>query len=117
MSRAAARCIGNAKYGLAVVRHSRKEIGWEEALRSGLINLQKAAEIDKENSKYLVEVGDGRVTLAEELEKGGREKDAVDERRLALKAYREAASRASHDEKKTKEINDKIRELVEQGVR
>jgi Novel STAND NTPase 1 len=108
--------LGDAKYGLAFVRHGRKEIGWEEAWRSGLINLQKAAEIDKENSGYLVLVGNWRVTLAEALEKDGREKDALDERRLALKAYREAASRASGDEEKTKEINDKIRKLAEQGV-
>src|SRR6516164_1898195 len=105
--------LGDAKYGLGLVRHARKEIGWEEAMRSSLINLQRAAEIDKENSEYLVDVGDERAALAKALEKGGREKDALDERQLALKAYREAASRASGDEKKTKEINDKIRELAE----
>jgi tetratricopeptide (TPR) repeat protein len=109
--------LGLAKYGLALVRNARKELGWEEVVRSGLINLQKAAEIDEKNSAYLVDVGDVRANLAKALEKGGREKDALDERQLALKAYREAASRASGDEKKTKEINDKIRELAEQGVR
>jgi tetratricopeptide (TPR) repeat protein len=109
--------LGGAKLGLALVQQARKEIGWEEAIRSGLINLQKAAEIDKENSEYLVTVGNARATLADALEKDGGENDALEERRLALNAYREAASRASGDEKKTKEINDKIRKLAEQGVR
>jgi hypothetical protein len=104
--------LGNAKCGLGIVRRGRNEAGWEEAIRSGLIDSEKAAEVDKQESDYPQEVGRWRKYLAKELKADGRKEEALEEQQLALKAYREAARRAPDNE----EIRKAIRDLAEDGV-
>lgn len=105
--------LGNANCGLGMVRRGLKKAGWEEAIRSGLIHIQKAAEIDKKTSSYPKAVGEWRKYLAEQLDADGRKAVASVERDSALKAYREAARRAPGDE----EVKKAIRDLVEHGIR
>ncbi|MGH8605521.1 MAG: hypothetical protein ACREXR_22840, partial [Gammaproteobacteria bacterium] len=105
--------LGNANCGLGMVRRDLKKAGWEEAIRSGLIHIQKAAEIDKKNPEYPKEVGTWRQYLAEHFDADGRKEEASAEYRLALKAHQEAARRAPGDE----EVKKAIRDLVEHRIR
>ena len=68
--------LGNAKAGLGRVRRDLKKAGWEEAIRSGLIHIQRAAEIDRKNPEYAKEVDVWRAYLAEELEADGGKESA-----------------------------------------
>jgi hypothetical protein len=53
-----------------------KKAGWEEAIQSGLIHIQKAAEIDRKNPEYPKELEMWRTYLAQELEADGRKESA-----------------------------------------
>jgi tetratricopeptide (TPR) repeat protein len=105
--------LGNAQCGRGLVRRENKQEGWKESIRDGLIQLQKAAEIKKQNSAYAKEVGYWRKYLADQLEGDGNKNEAMEERRLALEAYRNAAKRAPDNE----EIKKAIRDLAEQTER
>ena len=119
------RALGNAKSGLGMVRRNHeKEAGWEEAIRSGLIHIQKAAEIDIKSADYLKEVGLWRKYLADELVVDGRKEEASVEYhsalvayRKALKTYQKSASITPNKKEAEKEVEDAIRELDERGVR
>jgi tetratricopeptide (TPR) repeat protein len=107
------RRLGNAECGRGSVLREKKLEGWKESIHDGLIQLQKAAEIDKKSLAYAKEVGYWRKYLADQLEGDGNKNEAMEERRLALEAYRNAAKRAPGDEG----IEDAIRDLAKQGVR
>jgi hypothetical protein len=56
--------LGNAKCGLGMIQRDLKKAGWEEAIRSGLIHIQKAVKIEARNHDYPKEVeGCGENTL------------------------------------------------------
>jgi hypothetical protein len=114
--------LGNASAGVGMVQRNLKKEGWEEAIRSGLIHIQKAAEIEKTNSAYRKELGDWRKYLADELTKESHKKGAVDEvlkekasveYRLALKGYQESARLKPAD----MDVQQAIRELSKLEVR
>jgi len=81
------RSLGNAKCGLGLVRRDGKKPGWEEAIRSGLIETQRAALIETKKPDYLNEVGEWRSYLGEQFEADYDKDQALKEYRLALKAY------------------------------
>jgi hypothetical protein len=79
---------------------ARARAAWVRALtaiRSGLIQTQKAAEIDTKKADYLSEVGSWRKYLGDELMKDGHKEEALREYRLALTAYQAAAKRFPGD--------------------
>ncbi len=92
-----------------MVRRRLRNAGWEEAIRSGLISIQRAAAIDGKNSDYPKEVGSWRKYLSVQLEGDGRKKEALREHDLALEAYRRAECISADD----KEVKEAIRELSE----
>jgi tetratricopeptide (TPR) repeat protein len=105
--------LGNAECGLGMVRRERqKEAGWEEAIRSGLIHVQKAAEINSKGPEYLNEVGDWRIYLGKELDADGRKEEALAEYRLALSAYQTVARRFPGNKK----AEEAIHNITEHGV-
>jgi tetratricopeptide (TPR) repeat protein len=63
--------LGDAKYGLGMMRRGLKKAGWKEALQSALIHVQKAVVIDTKNPRYQKEVGSIRKYLAEQLDVDG----------------------------------------------
>jgi tetratricopeptide (TPR) repeat protein len=101
--------LGNARCGLGMVGRDLKKAGWVEAIRSGLIGIQKAAEIDQKNSDYPKEVGSWRKYLIEQLEADGFKDEASLEYDLALEAYRKAERISPGDT----EVKEAIRELSE----
>jgi tetratricopeptide (TPR) repeat protein len=101
--------LGDAKGGLGKVRRALNTAGWEEAIRSGLIHIQSATQIDTKNPKYPLSEGYWRRLLAEELKADDRNAEAREEYRLTLEAYQEAAERAPGDEK----VRETIWDLVE----
>jgi tetratricopeptide (TPR) repeat protein len=101
--------LGNAKFGQGIVRRQLAIAGWEEAIRSGLIHIQKAVEIDRKNFVNWKELGMQRKYLFEELAKDGLNEKAAAEYRLALEAYQKAASLKPTDG----DVQAAIRELSE----
>jgi tetratricopeptide (TPR) repeat protein len=91
------------------VRRQLAIAGWEEAIRSGLIHIQKAVEIDRKNFVNWKELGMQRKYLFEELAKDGLNEKAAAEYRLALEAYQKAASLKPTDG----DVQAAIRELSE----
>jgi tetratricopeptide (TPR) repeat protein len=102
-----ARSLGNARCGLGMVRRDLKKGGWEEAIRSGLIHIEKAASMDKKNVNYRKELGDWRKYLGDRHEVDGHKDKATEEFRLALNAYNLALRLAPEDAN----LKDAIREL------
>ena len=82
--------LGNSKLGLAMVRSALKQPGPEDAVRSGLINLQKAIDIDGRNADYVRELGVMREYLADLLDAAGNKTAARQERQLASQAFQRA---------------------------
>jgi len=105
--------LGNAKCGKGrVLRGSydaSPRAGWEEALRICLNYIEKAAEIDKRNHKYPKESAEWREYLADELLASGSKEKALAEYRIALDAYRLAATLSPGDV----EVRNAIRQLEE----
>jgi tetratricopeptide (TPR) repeat protein len=105
--------LGNAQCGLGMLRRKHQNgPGWEEAIRSGLIQEQKAVEIDSGNADYLNEVAHWREYLAGELKGDGRKEEALAEYQLALKTYQETVKRFPGNETAEKGIQ----ELAGQGI-
>jgi hypothetical protein len=92
--------MGDAKCGLGIFRRDLNKAGWEEAIRSGLIHLQKAAEIDTKNPMYQRDLGLWRKIFAERLKAANRNAEAWEEYRLALEDYEEAGRRLLAEEPK-----------------
>jgi tetratricopeptide (TPR) repeat protein len=105
--------LGNAKCGLGMVRRYLKKAGWEETIRSGLVQIQKAAKIDTKNPEYWKEVGSWRKYLAEELNNDLEKEKASLEYRVALEMYNNAARISPGD----KGVQEALRELADRGVR
>jgi tetratricopeptide (TPR) repeat protein len=105
--------LGNAKCGLGMVRRNLGRGGWEEAIRSGLIHIQKAVEIDRQNPDYLNELGSWRIYIAKQFADEGAKDKASMEEGLALKAYQKAATVDPNN----KVAEQAMRELAERGVR
>ena len=105
--------LGDVKCGLGMIRRDRKKDGWEEAVRIGLIDLEKAAAIEKKEPDYSNMVGLWRRYLAEQLDAVGRKEEARLEYQLALGAYQETIRRAPGD----KEAEEAIRGLLKLGIR
>ncbi len=82
--------LGNSKLGLAMIRAALKQPGPEDAVRSGLINLQKAIDIDGRNADYTRELGVMREYLADLLDAAGNKTAARQERQLASQAFQRA---------------------------
>ena len=60
---AALRAHSNAKYGLGILRQLSRIEGWQEAVRSALIDLDKAAKVDPKDRNILQEAKDMREFL------------------------------------------------------
>ena len=60
--------LSSAKFGLGLVRRNLKREGWEEAVRSAIFYLQKAANIDQKNAEYPKKLEEYRKYLANELD-------------------------------------------------
>ncbi|NGZ99252.1 MAG: hypothetical protein CV089_24620 [Nitrospira sp. WS110] len=105
--------LGNAYYGQGLVSRDAQKDGWEEAIRIGMVYIQKAAAIDKKNPQHAKDLGDMHKYLADKIDADGLKEMASVEYRLALKAYQQAA-RLSPDDKETQ---DAIRELEGRGIR
>jgi len=105
--------LGDAKCGIGMIRRKLKMAGWEEAIRSGLIHIQKSAAIDSKNKSYLTALGFWRKNLAGELEVDGLKEKAAAEYHLALKSYQKAVILDPKDA----EVKNDIRELAKLGYR
>lgn len=101
--------LGDAQCGLGRLRreHGKEpEPGWEESIRSGIIQIEKAAETYAKSASYPDKVGAWRSYLGEQLDADGRKKEAQAEYRLALKAYQEALRRNPSDQEATQKVRD-----------
>ena len=84
--------LSNAHFGQGMVRNEGGKVGWEEAIRIGIVYIQNAADVDKKNPQYLNELGKYRKYLAGKLAAVPLKEEAKVEYGLALKAYQQAAS-------------------------
>lgn len=107
------RNLGNAYYGQGLVSRDAKKSVWEEAIRIGIVYIQKAAAIDRKKPEYLKDLGGMQKYLAGELDADGFKDKAHAEYRLALEAYNKAAHLSPDD----KETRDAIRELEGRRIR
>lgn len=84
--------LADAKTGLGMVRRNLGAAGWENAIRSGLIDVQKAATLDPGRVSFRTKQASWRQYLGEELAKsqGDRERAGA-ELALALQGYQQAA--------------------------
>ena len=98
--------LGFAKCGQGMIRRHLKKTGWEEVIRSGLIHLQNAGNLEPKNLRYKTDEGVSRKFLAEALDADGREDKAREEYKLALKAYKKAAKLNPGDENVVKAIRE-----------
>jgi tetratricopeptide (TPR) repeat protein len=110
--------LGNGECGLGMVwRRNDKASGWEEAIRSGLILVGKAAQMDAKRPGYLEEVGYWRKYLGDQLIADGRKEEATAEYRLALDTYQTVKNRFAKDQQALADANAGIQSLAEKGIR
>jgi len=84
--------LADAKCGLGKVRRGLNAAGWENAIRSGLIDAQRAATLAPRRVFFRTKQASWRQYLGEELAKNEGEKErAAAELALALQGYEEAA--------------------------
>ena len=84
--------LADAKCGLGMVRRKLGAAGWENAVRSGLIDVQRAATLAPDRISFRLKQAAWRRYLGEELAKSEDDKErAGAEFALALQAYEEAA--------------------------
>jgi hypothetical protein len=111
--------LGNAKCGLGIVKRARnKEPGWEEALRGGLDDLERAA---KKETVYHKDVGDVRKARSTYLAEDGHKKEVVHECKNARSAYQAAlkayqakirlAQGKTIEDKKIDELKKEVKEI------
>ncbi len=105
--------LGIAYYGRGLVSRDARTAGWEEAIRIGIVYIQKAADVDRKNHEYHNKLGEMRTYLAGEMATDGLKDKGREEYGLALEAYKEAVRRSPRDETALKGISD----LAELGVR
>jgi tetratricopeptide (TPR) repeat protein len=91
--------LGAANCKVGEIRRARgQHEGWEEAVRSGLIYLQRAADMEGPESFYAQRLGEWRQYLARQLESEGEKDNAAAEYARALEAFEKAAGLAPSDE-------------------
>jgi tetratricopeptide (TPR) repeat protein len=84
--------LADAKSGLGMIRRKLGAAGWENAVRSGLIDVQRAATLAPDRITFHLRQAAWRRYLGEELLKNEGEKErARTELAFALQAYEEAA--------------------------
>ncbi|MEK6802409.1 MAG: hypothetical protein AABZ34_07060 [Nitrospirota bacterium] len=105
--------LANAHFGHGLVLRGGRKDGWEEAIRIGIVYLQRAAATDKKNPQYPKELGGMQKYLADELHADGLTDKASAEYPRALAAYEQAASLSPNN----KEIKDAIKDLKDREVR
>jgi tetratricopeptide (TPR) repeat protein len=88
---------GMLRLVLGKILQGRNEVGWQEAIRSGVIDAEFAAGKNKQDKLSLTSAGDARVMLARDLKEQNKEDEARDELQRALKDYLEASRRDPKD--------------------
>lgn len=78
--------LGKAKCSVGQVRRELKQAGWEEAVRGGILHLQRATVMNRQD--HWDELADWQQYLGAELIADGRQKEGVAQYRLALASYR-----------------------------
>jgi tetratricopeptide (TPR) repeat protein len=100
--------LADAKCGLGTVRRKLGSAGWENAIRSGLIDVQKALTLAPSRILFRVKQASWRQYLGQELLKNEGDKErASTELALALQGYEEAARL----DPKNSEARDGIRDV------
>ena len=115
---------------LGNILKDRNEVGWQEAIRSGVIDAEFAAGINKQDKDAgknkqdkdagknkldkvsLTYAGKARVMLARDLKEQNKEEEARDELQRALKDYLEASRRDPKDTEVQGAIRDTRQELA-----
>ncbi|HEX2123690.1 MAG TPA: tetratricopeptide repeat protein, partial [Thermoanaerobaculia bacterium] len=83
--------LGRAKCTAGQVRRETRSAGWEEEVRSGLIDLRRATELAKNNGAAFKTLGLWHLYLAQELPRGGGSHTTIEnEKTEAVKALRRA---------------------------
>jgi tetratricopeptide (TPR) repeat protein len=98
---------GMSRLALGLILRGRKEIGWQEAIRSGVIDEEFVAGKDKQDKDSLKYAGGARVALALDLKEQNKEGEARNELQRALKDYLDASKRDPKD----RETLDAIRDI------
>lgn len=88
--------LGQAKCEVGQLRRELKRDGWEEAIRSGILHIQKATVLD--GRAHWLELGRWQKYLGGELIKDGRGKEGVAQYVLALASYRKVPSESQSHE-------------------
>jgi tetratricopeptide (TPR) repeat protein len=100
--------LADAKCGLGLVRRNLGVAGWENAVRSGLIDVQRAATLAPDRVLFRTKQASWRRYLGEQLAKNEGEKErAGAELALALQGYEDAARL----DPKSSEAQEGIREV------
>jgi len=110
---------GMIRIMLGKILKGRNEVGWQEAMRSGVIDAEFAAgksKQDKLSPAYaklsLIYAGNARFTLAQALKEQNKAKEARAELQRALKDYQEASRRDPKDTEVQDAIRDTRQELA-----
>jgi tetratricopeptide (TPR) repeat protein len=102
---------GASRIVLGKILQGRKEVGWQEAIRSGVIDVEFVAGKDKQNKGSLKYAGDARVALALDLKEQNKEAEARNELQRALQDYLDASKRDPKDQETLGAIRDIRRAL------
>jgi tetratricopeptide (TPR) repeat protein len=97
---------------LGGILRARNEVGWQEAIRRGVIDAEFAAGKNKQDKVSLPFAGKARVMLALDLKEQNKEEEARDELQRALKDYLEASRRDPKDTEVQGAIRDTRQELA-----
>jgi tetratricopeptide (TPR) repeat protein len=97
---------GMSRIALGKILQGRNEVGWQEAIRSGVIDEEFVAGKDKQDKDSLKYAGEARVTLALDLKKHEKEGEARDELLRALNDYLHASTRDPKDQETLGAIRD-----------
>jgi tetratricopeptide (TPR) repeat protein len=109
--------LADAKSSLGMIRRNLGAAGWENAIRSGLIDVQKAATLDPSRILFRTKQASWRRYLGEELTKNeGEQERAAAELALALQGYEEAA-RLDPKNAEAQEGIGEVRALIESHSR
>ena len=88
---------GVTRIVLGNILQDRNEVGWQEVIRSGVIDAEFAAGKNKQDRDSFTHAGRARVVLALDLKKQNKEEEARGELGRALKDYLEASRRDPKD--------------------
>lgn len=99
--------LAEAKCGLGRIRRTLDAEGWENAIRSCLIDVQKAATLAPDRIVFRTKQASWRQYLGEELANEGKKESAAAELALAMRGYEEAVRR----DPKNAEAQEGIRQV------